>query len=410
MEPVQIRASAPFPAFLQKRVNAYYKRIAKSRGGVHIFSGKAPDLNSILMISNDYLALANHPEITDAQINTLQNEGNGMMMSSVFVRKGDPQRIFEKKFAEYLGAEDCILCQSGYSANIGLLESIAGRSTPVYLDQLAHMSLWEGSRGVHAPVRLFRHNNVRHLEKKIQTHGSGIILVDSVYSVTGSVCPVAEISALAVKYDCVFVVDESHTLGTHGKQGAGLVVAEGLEKQIRFRTASLAKAFCGRAGIIVGTAKEIEFFRYNSSSLIFSSAVLHHDIAAFNAALEKIKTSDDKREGLREKARFLREQLTELGFNLNDSDSQILALEAGTELNLIALKKALEARDIFGSAFFPPATNKIRCMLRFSLNSSLSWEQIKQVVDACADIRSEVGVGSWPSTQRLKRKEDKISA
>jgi len=405
MKSTQSNSNAVSPAFLQNRVNTYYERYTNCWGGEHILGGKLPDEKSIILVSNDYLALNNHPKVTDSQIKSIQQQGNGLMISGVFVREQDPQRKFEKEMAQFMGAEDGILCHSGFSANVGLLQSIADINTPVYLDQLAHMSLWEGARAANAPIHPFRHNRVEHLEKQIKSHGSGIIVVDSIYSTTGSVSPLTAIAALAVKYDCVFIVDESHSLGTHGELGKGLVVSERLENKVHFRTASLAKAFCGRGGIIIGTAKDIEFVRYEALSLIFSTAVLPHDIAAFSAMLQLIKESEGRREKLRESAQYLREQLIQLGYNLNQSNSQIISLESGNELNTIVLKKALEKNGIFGSVFCPPTTTRNRSMIRFSLNAALSWRQIEQIAEVCAEIRKEVRFDFWPSTLRLKRRK-----
>lgn len=122
-----------------------------------------------------------------------------------------------------MGMESCLLAQSGWAANIGLLQTICAEGVPVYIDFFAHMSLWEGAKIAGADIHPFMHNNTNHLRKQIARYGKGIILVDSVYSTIGTLAPLETICDIAQTSECALVVDESHSLGTHGPQGAGLV-------------------------------------------------------------------------------------------------------------------------------------------------------------------------------------------
>jgi CAI-1 autoinducer synthase len=200
------------------------------------------------------------------------------------------------------------------------------------------------------------------------------------------------------------VVDESHSLGTHGANGEGLVVELGLAGQVHFRTASLAKAFAGRAGFIACGNGANEYIKSESFPTIFSSALLPHDIAGLQAALEVIHDEGWRREQLHLKATYLRERLDELGYNLNNSASQIMSLESGTEQQTIILRDALESRGVFGSVFCAPATPKTRSAIRLSVNAMLSEAELESVVQVCRDIRDEVDLPSWPSTRRRRLK------
>ena len=167
-------------------------------------------------------------------------------MSAVFLQQDSPQHLLESKFARLLGSEDAIVTQSGWIANVGLVQTLAGPGVPVYLDMQAHASLWEGVLAAGATPVVFRHNDVEHLARQLGRHGPGVIAVDAVYSTNGSVAPLPELADIAGDTGCVLIVDESHSLGTHGPRGAGLVAALGLQDNVHFRTASLAKAFAGR--------------------------------------------------------------------------------------------------------------------------------------------------------------------
>ena len=306
--------------------------------------------------------------------------------------------------ADFCGYESAILCQSGYAANVGLIQSIACAGVPVYMDMNAHASLWEGVHSARAELRPFRHNDPRHLERQMKKHGRGLVCVDSVYSTIGSLAPLEEMVALARHYGCLVLVDESHSLGTHGPAGAGLVRGLGLQNQVDFVTASLAKAFCGRAGLVFCSRKFAEYFWSASFPAIFSSCLLPHEIAALNATLDVIVNEGWRRDALRANADYLRSSLSDLGYNVTDSQSQIISLEAGPEDRTLHLRETLEEHDVYGSVFCAPATARNRALVRFSVNAGMTREQLDHVLRVCAEIRDEVGMAEWGSTRRLQRK------
>lgn len=391
------------PEFLELRINRHYRnRVQDLWGGRNLLHGLRPGINSVQLMSNDYLALSKHPNIVSNISKELHKEEGGMLMSAVFLHGDSPQQHFERRLAHFLGAERGILCQSGWCANTGLIQSIADEKTPVYIDMLAHMSLWEGARSAGAPVVMFHHNDPNHLERQVLKHGPGVIVVDSVYSTNGSICPLQDIVDLGTTYGCVLVVDESHSLGTHGKYGEGLVASMGLEGRVHFRTTSLAKAFSGRAGFITCSDRFGDYFAFESNPAIFSSTLLPFEVAGLDATLTVIQTEGWRRKKLHHSAELLRSQLDELGYNLNGSESQIISLESGTEQQTIKLKDALEIRGIFGSAFFAPATPKNRAIIRFSINSDITEPELNRVIEVCAEIRNEVDLGNWPSTRRKR--------
>lgn len=391
------------PEFLERRINRYYRdRVQNTWSGGHIMRGKIPGKNAIRLMSNDYLALARHPDILRSQRDALLKADGSMLMSAVFLHDDSPQHRFEQRLAHFMGAECGILCQSGWCANTGLIPCIADEHTPVYVDMLAHMSLWAGVRSAGATAVMFHHNDPGHLERQILKHGPGVIVVDSVYSTNGSVCPLRDIVDVGVAQGCVLVVDESHSLGTNGRRGEGLVAFLGLEDRVHFRTASLAKAFAGRAGFIACSERFCEYFMCESNPAIFSSTLLPHEVAGLETTLNVIQSESWRRIKLHANAEYLRLNLGELGYNLNDSESQIISLESGTEQQTIVLRDALEARGIFGSVFCAPATPKNRAIIRFSINSELTEAELDRITDVCAGIRDEVDLTNWPSSRRRR--------
>jgi CAI-1 autoinducer synthase len=408
VQPVNSCTSA-LPAFIEDRVRVHFDRVETWRG-THILHSRPAGPDAIHLSSNDYLALAAHPDILGRQAKVLLQRGNGLIMSAVFLTESSAQSRFEKRLAQFMGAEDGILTQSGFAANVGLLQSIAKPGIPVYIDTIAHMSLWEGIRAAGAQGHPFMHNDVQHLRRQIQRYGPGIVVMDSVYSTNGSLAPLADLVRAGNDYQCVVVVDESHSLGTHGEQGEGLVSALGLTDQVHFTTASLAKAFAGRAGFITCSARFKHYFAMESRPAIYSSCLLPHEIEALEATLDVIQQAHAARHRLHLMARHVRCELTALGYNVSDGTEQIIALESGTEAQTIRLRDALEERGVFGSVFCAHATPKTRALVRLSLNSGLSDVEVGRIVSTCRDIREEVGLVDWASTKRLARTPRNVRA
>ena len=392
------------PNFVTRRMDEHYiTRVQQLLGGEHLHVWAPAPQDAVMLAGNDYLCISGQRELLQAQTAALSGTPAGMLMSSVFLQEGSRQHRLEARLAAFMGAEDGVLAQSGWAANVGLLQTIAAPGIPVYLDMLAHASLWEGVQSAQANGIGFLHNDANHLARQVARHGAGVIVVDALYSTNGSIAPLHDIVDIAEKSGSILIVDESHSLGTHGPGGAGIVAAMGLSERVHFRTASLAKAFAGRAGFITCSSRFKGYFLSESRHAIFSSCLLEHELAWFDAALDFIRMADGRRARLHQVAGQVRAELTGMGFNVSDGTEQIIALEAGTEPQVLALRKALEKRGIYGAVFCAPATAKNRALVRLTLNSGLTDAQVAKLLDACAALRSELDVDNWSSTRRLRR-------
>lgn len=269
----------------------------------------------------------------------------------------------------------------------------------MYIDHLAHMSLWEGARAARAPAQGFRHNGPAHLDRLMHRLGPGVVVVDAVYSTTGSLCRLPEIVDVAEAHRSMIVVDESHSLGTHGPQGAGLCAAHGVAQRVHFITASLAKAFAGRAGYFTVPAGLREYALTESFPNIFSSCLLPHEVAGLAATLQVVIRANLQRERLWGHVRRLRRELTELGYPLEGSE-QILALEAGSEPEVIGLRDALEQGGVFGSIFCAPATSRKRALVRLTVGAALTDGEVERVIEVARAIAPRVKPWRWPAARR----------
>jgi len=175
-----------------------------------------------------------------------------------------------------------------------------------------------------------------------------------------------------------------------------------LSGRVHFRTASLSKAFASRGGIVAGSARNVEYFRFESKPAIFSSGIQPHEGAGFLATLRVVAGEGWRRERLASNAVLLRSHLSALDYNVESSQCQIVSLVAGPEANTMVLRDALERHGIFGSVFCAPATSKKRSLIRFSVNTALSRGDVERIAAVCGSIRHEVGMAEWVSTKKRK--------
>ncbi len=379
------------PPFIDDKLNSYLeKHIYSTNSGKHLVQGLELNKDSIVLRSNDYLAICNHHFIVDRQIEALKNASREPVMSAVFQNQNFEECSFEKSFANFIGFKHCIITQSGWASNVGLLQTIADQNTHVYIDFFAHMSLWHGAQNAGSKIHPFLHNNPKNLLKKIKKYGAGVIIIDSVYSTIGTVALLEEFVEIANGEGCAIIVDESHSIGTHGPQGAGLLAEKGLSCKVDFVTASLAKSFSYRAGAVFCHKKVDECLPFISLPAIFSSGLIPHEMEALSATLEIVKKSDHRRVMLFDKSRKLLSGLKSLNIN-TPSNSQIIAIETGTQENTEKVRDFFEINGVFGAVFCSPATPKNKSIIRFSLHSELTNAQLDKILTVCS-VAKEMGL------------------
>ncbi|PSR65491.1 MULTISPECIES: aminotransferase class I/II-fold pyridoxal phosphate-dependent enzyme [Nocardia] len=369
-------------ATVAERVQQHIGRghAAEMREARMFLRGPGTAATDIGLSTSDYLALSGDRRITAA-------------MSEALLTPIEPEPgPLARRLADYTHSATAVVCQSGWAANFGLLQAIAAPGVPIHVGENTHMSWRQAALAAAAPLHTFGHNDPARLAAQIRAHGPGIIAVDAIDNTTGTPSPLAALCDVADETGSLLVVDESHSLGVVGPHGAGAVVALGLTRRVPFRTASLAKAFVGRAGLV--TALDPEFAPYFESvsyPAIFSSGLRSHDIAGLSATLEVIRAEDGRRARLCEIAHTVRKALARTGFDTAGVDSHIIAVPAGTEADGRAVRTILEAHGVLGAPFCPPATPAGRSLIRLSLHAALTAEQIGRIITACEQVHAVYG-------------------
>jgi CAI-1 autoinducer synthase len=385
-----LASTGPGPAAVLDCINQRFRDWKSGYAAANlIVVGRKPGAGAVLLASNDYLALARHPNIVRAMTAALQNSHSDVLMSTVYIQHLDLQREYEAAMAAYLGSEAAVLCQSGWTANDGLIQVLADSDMPVYIDVGAHASLWQGIHSASAIPRPFRHNDPASLRALARRYGPGLIVADAVYSTNGDVCPLGEFVNIAEQYGSIIVLDESHSVGLRGPCGIGLAAELGVIDRVHFRTFSLSKAFVGRGGIVAGPSHLLEYFRFVARPSVFSSAVLLHEIAGFSAALAIIRQDNWRRDALKRRSDYLRQGLSAAGWPIANNSSPIVALMGGSEERTVRIRNALESCNVFGAVFCAPSTPRNRALVRLSVNAGLSEDDLDKVIDACVSARRE---------------------
>ncbi|MEM8822092.1 MAG: aminotransferase class I/II-fold pyridoxal phosphate-dependent enzyme [Pseudomonadota bacterium] len=379
-----LRRSGPrLPGFLADRIAVPFNWQTGEHRIAAVLGDDVPPPDAVMMQSNDYLSLARDPRIGLAKSRALLRQGHGDAVSRVFTHgRDDAHHRFERRMADLLGTESAVLCMSGYSANVGLIQTFAGPETPVYIDKMAHASLWEGILSSGATPTVFAHNDTTDLQTKIAAGGPGLILVDALYSQNGSLCPLRAMVEIAEATGCALVVDETHSFGCHGVDGAGLCVALGLAERVHFRTIGLSKAMTARGGIVAGPREAMTFLRYEARPMIFSTSVLGYEVAGFEAVLDILRDDPWRRFRLAENHRALRIGLAKLGYDVSRSDSQIISILIGSDDDTVAFRRALVAAGVVGSVFCSPAVPKDQAIIRLTVNAGMDTEDIDKVLSA----------------------------
>lgn len=376
------------PQFINDKLNHHIEDLINSNeNSRHLVLGLTPKPEDIVLQSNDYLNLANHEQIVEQHISAIARCQDSPMMSGIFLRSEERKPNLEQDLATFTGFESCLLSQSGWEANIALLQTICQSGTKVYIDFFAHMSLWEGARIAGCDLHPFMHNNVGHLQKLIKRYGAGVVIIDSIYSTIGTVAPIGEIIATAKQNGCAIVVDESHSLGVYGAHGEGLLHQLGLTHLVDFMTASLAKAFAYRAGAIWCNNQANKCIPFVAYPAIFSSTLLPYEIERLSITLKVIKNSDQLRNQLFESSYYLKQELVKNNITIR-SNSQIISLETGDEKNTEKVRDYLEINGVFGAVFCRPATARNKNLIRFSLNSSVSRSQLDKIIHLCTEANN----------------------
>ncbi len=352
----------------------------------------------VLLCSNNYLGLADHPRVREAAADAAMRWGVGAGASRLVSGTMTIHRRLEERLASFKGSATSLLFGSGYLANLGIVGTLAGPGDVVFSDELNHASIIDGCRLARAETFVYRHGDVEHLAWGLaQAEGRGALIVtDGVFSMDGDVAPLAEIVELAHRHDVRVMVDEAHATGALGPGGRGAVAEAGLSEEVDMVVGTLGKAL-GSYGAYACCSTELAAWLTNSArTLIYSTAPAPPAVAGALAALELVADEPRRVERLAANARVMRDALAREGFQTAGSTTQIIPLIVGEASQAVRLADAAIERGVFAQAIRPPTVPTGTSRLRLAVMASHGKEELRAAARALA--RAALKVGFRPAT------------
>ncbi|GHH19774.1 5-aminolevulinate synthase [Streptomyces lanatus] len=348
--------------------------------------------------SNDYLGMGQHPSVLSAMKEAIDTYGAGSGGSRNIGGTNHNHVLLEKELAAFHGKEAGLLFSSGYTANDGALSVLAGRlpGTIVYSDALNHASIIDGLRHSGAQKRIFRHNDTAHLQELIAADPADrpkLIVLESVYSMSGDVAPLAEIADIAERYGASTFLDEVHAVGMYGPEGAGIAAREGIADRFTVIMGTLAKGFGTAGGYIAGPAALVDAVRAFSRSFIFTTSLPPATAAGALAAVRHLRSSEVERERLGANARLLHRLFDERGIPYISPMSHIVSAFVGDDARCReASALLLERHGIYVQAINAPSVREGEEILRIAPSATHTSQDVEKFADALDGIWQELDI------------------
>lgn len=346
--------------------------------------------------ANNYLGLANHPDIIAAAIDGVKQRGYGLASVRFICGTQDLHKRLERRIASFLGTDDAILYSSCFDANGGLFETILGQDDAVISDALNHASIIDGIRLCKAQRKVYRHADMEDLRARLEETRRArfrLIVTDGVFSMHGDLAPLPEICDLADRYDALVMVDDSHATGFLGPTGRGTPEYFGVQDRVDIITSTLGKALGGASGgFTAGRQAIVDFLRQRSRPYLFSNTLAPAIAAASLAAFDLIEQHPELRQRLIENTAYFRERLTNLGFQIVAGIHPIVPIVLGDEHKTVTMAKALNERGIFVVGFSYPVVPKGEARIRVQLSAAHTRDHLDRALAAFAEVGREIGV------------------
>jgi glycine C-acetyltransferase len=376
------------------RAAGLYKseRIIDSPQAAHVEVGReAPVLN---LCSNNYLGLANHPEVISAAHKALDEWGYGLASVRFICGTQTIHKQLEEKLTTFLGTEDTILYTSCFDANGGLFETLLGPDDAVISDALNHASIIDGVRLCKAALFRYKNNDMEDLQAQLLAAKDArrkLIVTDGVFSMDGSLANLSAICDLADEHEALVMVDDSHAVGFMGKNGRGTHEHQGVMGRVDILTGTLGKALGGASGgYTSGRAEIIEYLRQRSRPYLFSNTVAPSIVAGSIKAIELLTESTELRDRLEANTRFFREEISCSGFEILPGEHPITPIMLGDAVLATKVADAMLEKGVYVISFSYPVVPKEKARIRTQVSAAHTKEDLTFAIEKFSEVRSDL--------------------
>jgi len=346
--------------------------------------------------ANNYLGLANHPEVIKAAQEALKTHGFGMASVRFICGTQDIHKKLERKLSEFLGTEDTILYAAAFDANGGVFEPLFTKEDAIISDELNHASIIDGVRLCKAQRFRYKHNDMNELEEKLkeaQSTKNRIIVTDGVFSMDGTIAQLDKICDLAEKYNALVMTDECHSTGFVGKTGRGVHEYHNVMGRIDIITGTLGKALGGASGGFTSGRKEIiDMLRQRSRPYLFSNTLAPSIVGASLKVLEMLSETTDLRDRLENNTKYFRQNMTEAGFDITVGEHSIVPIMLYDAPLAQQFAEKLLEKGIYVIGFYYPVVPKGKARIRVQLSAVHKKEHLDKAIQGFIEVAQELGV------------------
>lgn len=369
----------------------YFRSIESAQDPVVTIDGR----RIVMLGSNNYLGLANHPEVKQAAIRAIERYGTGCAGSRLLNGTLDLHVELEDRLAAFMQREAALTFATGFQVNLGVLSCLLGRQDVVFLDSLDHACIIDGARLGFAKMVKFKHNDMKDLERKLALTPDDVgklIVVDGVFSMEGDVCKLPDLVRLKRQYGARLMVDDAHGLGVLGEHGRGTAEHFGLDTEVDLVMGTFSKSLAAAGGFIAGDRYIVDFIRHHARAQIFSAAPPPALAAAVLAALDIVIREPERRAQLWENTRYMQRELESLGFDTAGSETPVIPMVVGDDRTVFSMVSRLHEDGVFVNPVITPAVPPGRAMIRTSYMATHSRAHLDEALDALKRIGREAGV------------------
>lgn len=366
----------------------YFRVIESAQENTVRYQGK----EIIMLGSNNYLGLTNHPRVKEAAQAAIAKYGTGCAGSRFLNGTLDIHIELEEKLAALVGKEKALVFSTGFMVNQGVLSSLAGRNETIIVDRTDHASIIDGARLSFADVRKFRHNDMENLELvlKSEEDSNKLIIVDGVFSMEGDIAKLPEIVELASKYESVIMVDDAHGVGVLGECGRGTCNHFGLTDQVDLIMGTFSKSLASVGGFVAGDADVIHFIQHMARALMFSASMPPASVASVSAAIDVMLEETWRHEALWHNNDLMRERLDDAGFDTGPSETPIIPAVVGEDMAAFKMCRRLIDEGVFVNPVISPAVEPGNALIRLSLMATHTEDEINQAMDSMIKVGKEL--------------------
>jgi 8-amino-7-oxononanoate synthase len=369
----------------------YFRMIASGQDPVVSMNGH----RVIMLGSNNYLGLTNHPEIKEAAARALQEYGTGTAGSRFLNGTLEIHVELEEKLARFMRREAALTFSTGFQVNLGVISSLIGRRDVVVLDSLDHACILDGARLSFGRVLKYPHNDMHGLEERlrsIEPERAAMIVVDGVFSMEGDLAELPHIVELKKRFGARLMVDDAHGVGVLGEHGRGTAEHFGLEHETDLVMGTFSKSLAAVGGFVAGDREVIDFIKHKARSLIFSASPPPASVASVIKALEIIEREPERRQRLWDATSYMKREFTTMGFDTGASASPVIPLVVGEDLKAFTMTVRLQEEGVFANPVVSPAVPEGRAMIRTSYMATHTREHLDRALEAFRSVGRELGV------------------